>query len=331
MTFFVATVIFPNSPAAASLPQSELEKRQASFATRRNLLKSNPLLYISKTRLSVRQIPTYVSEKCLKKLAMYAVKAFEEGVKQGKREAISEEEKRRDVDDDAEADGGDLGEDEEEASSSMGKSKKHPKTAKTLVKQAKIVRQSDRVDALTNKLKSKGYGFIEMGKHTDALRVLRWVNNNPGVHVHLEGWWKEELKDMINRLEAEVGKGGKGGKGAEGAEDATDVEARVKRAKAELEKLEAAEKSKGRRGGKAMVVEFSIENSQVVKRRTAVQKERVEVCLFRPCLRSSQNVTHIFLFSVFHLDEQGSGAVATKAVCRRGVNVSLKTSQDRPR
>ena len=83
------------------MPPVELEKRLASFSTRRALLKSNPLLYISKTRLSVRQIPTFVSDKCLKKLALHAAKTFEEEVKQGKRDGISEDEKRRDVDEDA--------------------------------------------------------------------------------------------------------------------------------------------------------------------------------------------------------------------------------------
>lgn len=267
-----AAVIFPNSPAASTLPPAELEKRLASFSTRRALLKSNPLLYISKTRLSVRQIPTFVSEKCLKKMAMHAVKAFEEEAKQGKREGINEEEKRRDVDEDAED-----SDKEDTSSKAKGKSKKQPKT---LVKQSKIVRQSDRVDALTGKLKSKGYGFVEMGSHTDALRVLRWVNNNPAVGALVEGLWREELRELIKNLEKGANKDGKekGSKGEEGL----DVEARIKRAKGELERLEGKSSGKGAKGGKTMVVEFSIENSQVVKRRTTVQKERAEVSVFPP-------------------------------------------------
>lgn len=265
-------VIFPNSPAAANLPPVELEKRLASFSTRRALLKSNPLLYVSKTRLSVRQIPTFVSERCLKKLAGHAVKAFEEEVKRGKREAISEEERRRDVNG---------GEGEEEEEKERGKGKKPPKT---IVKQAKIVRTSDRVDALSGKNKSRGYGFVEMGTHTDALRVLRWLNNNPAVGALVEGWWKDELKEMIKNLSKPVEKGGHDGENdkEEGAD--RDVGAKVKRAKAELEKMEGGgvKKSKG-----TLVVEFSIENSQVVKRRSAVQKERAEVSLARKRLLNS--------------------------------------------
>ena len=40
----------------------------------------------------------------------------------------------------------------------------------TGVRQAKIVRQADRVDAVTGKGRSKGYGFLELGAHADALR-----------------------------------------------------------------------------------------------------------------------------------------------------------------
>ena len=248
------------------MPPAELEKRLASFSTRRALLKSNPLLYISKTRLSVRQVPIFVSDKCLKKLALHAAKNFEEEVKQGKRDGISEDEKRRDIDEDAK----DEPSDEEADSLQKAKTKKQPRT---FVKQSKIVRKSDRVDAVTNKHKSKGYGFVEMGTHTDALRVLRWVNNNPDVYGLVEKWWIEELKELISSLEKNAGSEAKDKQGGDGL----DVGSRIKRARAELERLEGGGEVKGKKGKKTMVVEFSIENAQVVKRRKTQQKENAEV------------------------------------------------------
>ena len=67
----------------------------------------------------------------------------------------------------------------------------------TGVKQAKIVRQAERVDTLTGKGRSKGYGFIEMHKHVDALRLLRWANNNAKVGTLFDVWWKDELDRLI--------------------------------------------------------------------------------------------------------------------------------------
>jgi len=65
------------------------------------------------------------------------------------------------------------------------------------VKQAKIVRQAERVDTLTGKGKSKGYGFIEMHKHAHALRLLRWANNNLQVGTLFDVWWKDELENLF--------------------------------------------------------------------------------------------------------------------------------------
>ncbi len=49
------TVIMPNTPASENLTPTEIERRTSGFNARRALLKSNPSLFISKTRLSVRQ------------------------------------------------------------------------------------------------------------------------------------------------------------------------------------------------------------------------------------------------------------------------------------
>lgn len=76
------------------------------------------------------------------------------------------------------------------------KAGRKPKGRPTGVKQSKIVRQNDRVDPLTGKGRSKGYGFIEMDTHSDALRVLRWCNNNKECNVLLWKWWCEEVLEL---------------------------------------------------------------------------------------------------------------------------------------
>jgi nucleolar protein 4 len=144
------------------------------------------------------------------------------------------------------------GNEKQEIEKEGGKKKKKFMGRGTRVKQAKIVRQQERIDPVTGKGKSKGYGFIEMNTHGDALRVLRWANNHTDVGPLLEEWWKEELGDLIKLEE-----------GKEARDDA-----RLKRMQDELEKVTTtgAKKSKG-----SLIVEFSIENVQVVKRRNALQ------------------------------------------------------------
>lgn len=220
-------MIMANSPAADSLSAEELEKRTSSFNARRNLLKTNPSLYVSKTRLSIRQIPIGVTEYMLKRLANYAIRGFEEEVKKGDREPLAPDEL------------------EEEEVAKKGKKSSQK------VKQAKIVRESNKVDALTGKGKSKGYGFLELHKHEDAMRVLRWANNNGAVGALWNGWWKSEVEEIIKKE--------KGG-GEDGA-------TRLKKLKEEAEKDE----SRWRATKKTLIVEFSIENVQVTERRKTRQ------------------------------------------------------------
>ncbi|KAF9377712.1 RNA recognition motif-containing protein [Podila verticillata] len=144
-------VIFPDSPAAASILPGELSKRQASFSARRALLARNPSLYISKTRLSIRNLPLKMDEKELRKLGVAAIQKFKNEVKDGKRAHLSAEEQ---------AEGWSL---------------------RVFVKQAKVVRSKDRVDGNTQQLRSKGYGFLEYSTHAHALAGLRWLNNNPSL------------------------------------------------------------------------------------------------------------------------------------------------------
>lgn len=219
-----------NSPAADSLPAEELEKRTNSFNARRNLLKMNPSLYVSKTRLSVRQIPVGVTEYMLKRLANYAIREFEEEVGRGEREPLNPEEREEEID-------------EKEKVKEWKKGQK--------VKQAKIVRETNKVDALTGKGKSRGYGFLELHKHGDALRVLRWTNNNRTVGDVWDGWWKSEVQELIKKEK---------GDGEEGA-------IRLKKLKEEAQK----EGTRWKATQKTLIVEFSIENIQVTERRKSRQ------------------------------------------------------------
>ncbi|OAX35348.1 hypothetical protein K503DRAFT_773578 [Rhizopogon vinicolor AM-OR11-026] len=235
-------VILPNTPAASTIPPVEVEKRTNSFNARRTMLRTNPSLYVSKTRLSVRQIPLFATERCLRRLATHAIRTFEEEVKKGERSGLTADELAED--DVKEAD-------DTESSNTKTQNGKRPQGSKTKgVKQAKIVRQQDRVDPVTGKGRSKGYGFIEMPRHADSLRVLRWANNNSAVGPLLSTWWKEELADLV-KLE----------KGREKPDDAM-----LKRIKDEMESPAKAHKG-------TLIVEFSIENVQVVQRR-AIQHDK---------------------------------------------------------
>jgi nucleolar protein 4 len=231
-------VIIPNSPAASTLTAIELEKRTNSFNARRALLRSNPALFVSKTRLSVRQIPLFVTERVLKRLAVHATRAFEAEVKEGHRATLTEDELYEPAD-----------QKEPEAKESKGKYYGRS----TGVKQAKIVRQQERIDVVTGKGRSKGYGFVEMHTHADALRVLRWANNNQNLGGLFESWWKDELMDLL----------------------------KVERDKKERDEMRLKRIDEERRGTKkakdTLIVEFSIENAQVVHKRATHQKERESV------------------------------------------------------
>lgn len=288
----ICAAILPNTPAAQTLGPAELEKRTSSFNARRALLRSNPSLYVSKTRLSVRQLPLFVSERLLKRLAKHSIRTFNAEVKAGTRQGLTVDELRevRPADEDDEPD------------PRGGKGKGKVKGGRdTGVKQSKIVRQQDRVDPLTGKGRSKGYGFLELSRHADALRVLRWANNNPEVGTLFAEWWKEELEDMI---------------AAE--KKAKKEDGRLERLKAELESGVQQKKAKG-----VLIMEFSIENVQVVKRRTTHQQEQ-RVCFF--LARLSIAKTEVLTFYV-------QSSSDTKKPQRRPSLVDVKTEaeEERPR
>lgn len=66
----------------------------------------------------------------------------------------------------------------EEEAKSTGKTPKQPPVK---IKQAKIVRAKDRVDA-NGVGRSTGFGFVEFEHHPHALIALRQLNNNPDVY-----------------------------------------------------------------------------------------------------------------------------------------------------
>ncbi|KAL4068597.1 hypothetical protein V8B97DRAFT_1873247 [Scleroderma yunnanense] len=238
--------ILPNTPAAETLPPAELERRTNSFNSRRALLRSNPSLYISRTRLSIRRIPLFVTERVLKRLAIHGIKAFNLEVKEQLREGLTTDELVEP------SDANILGTEQHQGGKSQPKKRNKKFGRPTPVKQAKLVWQQDRVDPMTGKGRSRGYGFVEMHTHADALRVLRWANNNPEVGTLFDKWWREELADLIKIEKAKE----------------TPEEDRIKRMKSAMENP-----SKPPSG--TLIIEFAIENIQVVQRRSTQQKEKV--------------------------------------------------------
>lgn len=185
----------------------------------------------------------------LRRLAGWAIKAFNTDVKAGKRSKLTLDELREPIDALGAA-----------PVAKSEKSKSQLKKEQSKVKQVKILRQDDRVDLLTGQKRSKGYGFLELNNHADALRVIRWANGNNEVHKLFHRWWIEALKAYIATAEEKASK------------DAED-QARTKRMKEKLKELEAEDEDKiGGRQGKTLIIEFSIENAVTVKRRA----EKVE-------------------------------------------------------
>jgi nucleolar protein 4 len=252
----------PNTPSSELLSSADVERRTSSFNARRALLKSNPSLFISKTRLSVRQIPTFVTEKMLKRLASHAVKAFESEVKQELRQPLTTDELARVITPEElgmVVGDGDVVEIVDKRKDKKSSSK-FIKGRDTGVKQSKIVRQAERVDSLTGKGRSKGYGFIEMHKHADALRLLRWANNNPDIGPLFDVWWKDELENLLKLEKAKP--------------ESEKDDARVKKLKEEIDRTGDGNKKKAKG---SLIVEFSIENIQVTKRRNASQKDQAAI------------------------------------------------------
>lgn len=226
------------------MPEAEVEKRQTSFNARRTLLKSNPSLYISKTRLSIRQLPLFATDRTLKRLAIHAVRAFDEEVKAGDREGLSRSEELDTTLSPA-----------LQARKEKGKGKQRGER-ETVVIQSKVVRQSEKLDPLSGQGRSKGYGFLEMRSHQAALKVLRWANNNRAVGQLFAEWHKEEMKDWLEKC-----KTGLVSAREKDEKKVEELEGRMKRLEHRLGEKDV--KDGGMRGGKTLLIEFSIENVQV--------------------------------------------------------------------
>lgn len=193
--------VSPSSSLYSSLSKSELDIRAASAKQRQKLVKSNPNLGLSLTRLSIRNLPRWIDGRALKALAREAIVGFASDVKAGLRHPISKEELARD---------GEAGRVAEKQRKEQGKG---------VVKQAKIVYESEKTGTKISEGKggrSRGYGFVEYWGHRSALMGLRWLN----------GHTLKKPKD-----------------------DDTDGER-----------------------GKRLIVEFAIENAQVVQRRSEREK-----------------------------------------------------------
>ncbi|KAF1810412.1 RNA-binding domain-containing protein [Eremomyces bilateralis CBS 781.70] len=149
-----------SSPFYKELSQTDISMREASAKQRKKLLDSNPSLFLSLTRLSVRNIPRNVNSSDLKTLARQAVVGFAKDVKEDLRERLSKEELAR---------GGE----------EMKQAEQNRKAKGTgIVKQAKIEFESSEGAKTREESggKSRGYGFIEYHTHRSALMGLRWLN-----------------------------------------------------------------------------------------------------------------------------------------------------------
>jgi nucleolar protein 4 len=144
------------------LSEAERNIRDASAKQRQKLIKTNPNLGLSLTRLSIRNVPRWIDSKALKALAREAVVGFAEDVKAGKRAALSAEEQRR---------GGEEMKELERRRKSRGVG---------IVKQAKVVFEGKEGGKVKEGAggRSRGYGFIEYWSHRSALSGLRWLNGH---------------------------------------------------------------------------------------------------------------------------------------------------------
>ncbi|KAK2753933.1 RNA recognition motif-containing protein [Arachnomyces sp. PD_36] len=176
----------PNGSALyKKLSPMEIKMREASTKQRQTLLKSNPMLHISLTRLSVRNIPRNITSKDLKALAREAVVGFAKDVKGNLRQPLSKEELHR-------------GNEAQREAEKLRKMK-----GKGIVKQAKVVfegREGSKISEKSGAGRSRGYGFIEYSTHRSALMGLRWLN---GHAVDARSASNEEPKEKKKRLVVE--------------------------------------------------------------------------------------------------------------------------------
>jgi len=235
-------VPFPTSPLVHQLSETEIERRMKSFSIRRAQLSTNPSLHVSKTRLAVHQLPLFVTDKMLKRLALHAVRTFQEEVKSGSRRDLNVDEK----------------EDTTTSFNVKQKTDGKKRPPPSIVVQSKVVRQNERIDPLTGWGRSRGYGFLEMRSFQHALKVFRWANGNKNVFELLVQWWRDELKSEKDKLDADR---------------SDEAKLRSKRISSALENIESRSKSEARN---VLRIEFSIENITTVRKRVLRQEQARE-------------------------------------------------------
>lgn len=271
-------VPFPNSDFAAKLAPSEVEKRLQSFQVRKAQLGANPSLFVSKTRLSVRSLPLFVSDRMLKRLAIHAIKAFGAEVRAKEREDLDADEKA-----------------DRTVSSSIENRKRKPGERPTAVVQSKVVRQHDRVEALTGLGKSKGYGFLEMKSFNDALKVLRWANANKAVSKLFGEWWIQDLQQQVDRIATQIHTKTKSLEENKG--EATDalrgeieeLTTRKQRLRTKLTELDQGTNGQEKERGGMLMIEFAIENVVTTKKR-ADKLKAIKESTERRKVREQQDV-----------------------------------------
>ncbi|KAJ1733619.1 RNA recognition motif-containing protein [Coemansia biformis] len=139
-------VVFPDTPSAALMAPADLEHHIKEYGVRKNQILKNPNLYMSTTRLTIHNIPRTVDDTALRNAAITAIAKFKQEVRAKTRQPLSKDEMEEGWD-------------------------KVPR-----LKQAKVIRAADRVDAATGKARSMGYAFIEFTTHAHALACLRYLN-----------------------------------------------------------------------------------------------------------------------------------------------------------
>ncbi|KAG4093049.1 hypothetical protein H8356DRAFT_1404045 [Neocallimastix lanati (nom. inval.)] len=82
--------IFPDSDLGKQINQSELSKRITSYTSRKQMLAKNPNLFISKTRLSIRNLISSIDDKILKQKAGESVIGFWKDAQNNKRKALED-------------------------------------------------------------------------------------------------------------------------------------------------------------------------------------------------------------------------------------------------
>jgi nucleolar protein 4 len=170
-----------NSPLYKKLAPSEIKMREDSLKQRQTLIKNNPTLHLSLTRLSIRNIPRQITSKDLKALAREAIVGFAKDAKEGLRQRLSPEELHRGLDETKDTD------------------KLRRLKGKGVVKQAKIVfegRDGSKVGEKSGGGRSRGYGFIEYYNHRHALMGLRWLNGH-AVESRTQDGTTEKKKRLI--------------------------------------------------------------------------------------------------------------------------------------